>query len=143
MSRRQKKYRPKRVHLPVMGALRDEFSLTLRMASATASLGCFNKNQYDRIGGCLNCIVGAIALMPEPLKDASISKVLDGAVRAMNQCGDRGSASGEWTLSAHEQMAVLAGIMKAEEALRYLGVFELKEAQDRIRADELERSGND
>ncbi|MFA5824783.1 MAG: hypothetical protein WC825_02290 [Gallionellaceae bacterium] len=67
--------------------------------------------------------------------------VIEGAMRAMNDCGARGDRTGVWTLTFFEQAAVLAGAEKAEEALPYLDVLALYKAREtceELRAQERE-----
>lgn len=49
-------------------------------------------------------------------------------MRAMNEAGRRGDATDIWVLRDLEQVAVLAGIAKAEEILTRLDVFTLNNA---------------
>lgn len=125
--RSHKHYVPRHIHLPVMSGLRDEFALVLHSALTAAERGYFNKDQYDRIGLAINTIWGALELRPP--KDSGAAKlVIEGAMRAVNQAGRRGDASGIWVLRELEQVAVLAGIAKAEEILTRLDVFTLNNA---------------
>lgn len=153
MSRRKHHHKPKRnkpyvqkhVRLPVMGALRNEFSMTLHSALMMAEAGLFNKHQFDRIGQALNCIWGALELRP-PKNTATAKLVIEGAMRAMNDAGKRGDATNIWVLRNTEQAAVLAGIHKAEEVLPRLDVLTLNEAIqqfDLIRIEDMKRIGVD
>ncbi len=135
--RRHKRYVPKHIHLPVMGSLRDEFSLVLHSALTAAELGHFSKEQYDRIGQALNCIWGALELRP-PKDSAAAKLVIEGAMRAMNDAGRRGDASGIWVLRETEQVAVLAGIAKAEEMLPRMDVYTLNDAIQRLKVMQIE-----
>ncbi len=130
-SRRNKAYRAKHVHIPVTG-LRDDFGLVLHTAYNAATLGYFSKEQYDRIGQAINCIYGALVLRPP--KDAAVLTVIEGAMRAMNDCGRRGDASGLWELRCLEQAALLSGIKKAEEHLPKMDVLTLYDSMQRLKA---------
>lgn len=129
--RRNKPYRPHRIRIPVTG-LRDEFGLVLHTALSAARLGYFSKVQYDRIGQALNCLYGALVLRPP--KDSAVFTVIEGAMRAMNECGRRGDATDRWELRDLEQAAVLAGIHKAEEHLPKMDVMTLYESMQRLKA---------
>lgn len=129
--KRNKQYRPRQVRIPVTG-LRDEFGLELHSALAAAQIGYFSKGQYDRIGQAFNCVYGALVLQPP--KDASVVIVIDGAIRAMNECGRRGDASGTWSLRELEQAAVLAGVRKMEEHLPLMDVSVLYDSMQRLKA---------
>ncbi len=121
-SRRNKPHRPKHVHIPITG-LRDDFGLVLHTALNAASLGYFSKDQYDRIGQALNTLWGALELRPP--KDPAVKLVIEGAMRAMNDAGRRGDASGVWELRGMEQAALLAGIRQAEAYLPFMDVLTL------------------
>lgn len=54
-------------------------------------------------------------------------------MRAMNDAGRRGDATDIWVLRELEQVAVLAGIAKAEEILTRLDVNTLNDAIQRMR----------
>lgn len=56
------------------------------------------------------------------------------AVRAMNECGERGDQNGIWTLTASERAAVRAGATKAEEALQRLDVMALYQSMNKLKA---------
>lgn len=129
--KRNKAYRPKHVCIPITG-LRDEFGIVLHSALTAAELGHFSKHQYDRIGQAINCIYGALILRPP--KDAAVLTVIEGAMRAMNDAGRRGDATGIWVLRTLEQAAILAGIHKAEEHLPKMDVLTLYESMQRIKA---------
>jgi hypothetical protein len=127
------KYRPGRVSIPVTG-LRHEFGLVLHMAIDTARIGHFNHTQYERIGQAINVVWGALFIRPP--KDRSAVVVIEGAMRAMNEAGRRGSASGVWTLRDLEQASVLAGIYKIEELLPTMDVMTLYESMQKLKAME-------
>ena len=129
--RRNKTYRPKPIRIPVTGLVND-FGLVLHSALNAASLGYFSKHQYDRIGQAINCIYGALVLRPP--KDEAVTIVIEGAMRAMNEAGKRGAASGIWALRDTEQAALLAGIHKAEEHLPKMDVMTLYESMQRLKA---------
>lgn len=135
--RSHKHYKPKHIHLPVMSGLRDEFSLVLHSALTAAELGHFSKDQYDRIGQAINTIWGALELRP-PKDSAAAKLVIEGAMRAMNEAGRRGDASGIWVLRELEQVAVLAGIHKAEEMLPRMDVYTLNDAIQRLKVMQIE-----
>lgn len=128
--KRNKSYHPKPVRIPVTG-LRDDFGLVLHSAHSAASLGYFSKEQYDRIGGAMNCIYGALDLKPP--KDPAVLTVIEGAMRTMNEAGRRGDASGVWTLRGAEQAALLAGIRKVEEVLPTMDVVTLYQSMQVIK----------
>lgn len=130
-SRRNKPHRPKHVHIPVTG-LRNDFGMDLHTALNAAERGHFSKKQYDRIGQALNCIYGALVLRPP--KDAAVITVIEGAIRAMNDCGRRGDASDRWELRDLEQAAVIAGIRVAEAHLPYMDVLTLHDSMQRLKA---------
>lgn len=129
--RKRSHYRPKPISIPVTG-LCDEFGLVLHSALNAAMQGHFSKVQYDRIGQALNCIYGALELRPP--RDASVKLVIEGAMRAMNDAGRRGDASGVWALRDLEQAALLAGIRKAEEQLPLMNVMDLYDSMQRLKA---------
>lgn len=128
--KRNKRYRPKHVRIPVTG-LREEFSLVLHMALEMARMGHFSKLQYDRIGQAINCIWGALFIRPP--KDPSVTLVIEGAMRAMNDAGRRGDATGVWELRDLEQAALLAGIHKAEEQLPKMDVMVLYQSMQKMK----------
>lgn len=140
--KRNKRYVPKHVRLPVMGALRNEFAVTLHSALTMAEKGLFSKYQFDLIGQSINVIWGALELRP-PKDSAAAKLVIEGAMRAMNEAGRRGDATGIWVLRNTEQAALLAGIHKAEEILPRLDVLTLNEAIqqfDLIRIEDMQRN---
>lgn len=129
--RRNKAYRAKHVHIPITGLL-DDFALVLHSGLAAAELGHFSKLQYDRLGQAINTLYGALVLRPP--KDSAVLTVIEGAMRAMNDCGRRGDASGIWELRGLEQAALLAGIRKAEEHLPKMDVLTLYDSMQRLKA---------
>lgn len=134
-AKRNKQYRPKHVHIPVTG-LRDEFGLVLHSALNAATLGYFSKQQYDRIGSALNCLYGALDLRPP--KDPAVLTVIEGAMRTMNNVGQRGDETGVWLIRPIEQAAVLAGIRKAEEYLPMMDVMTLYDSMQKLKAMQIE-----
>ena len=138
--KRNKRYVPKHVDIPVTQSLRDEFGIVLHSALTAAELGHFDKHQYDRIGQAINCIWGALELRPP--KDPAVKLVIEGAMRAMNDAGRRGDATGIWVLRELEQAAILAGIHKAEEHLPKMSVTTLYHSMQQFKmmqiSDELE-----
>lgn len=138
--KRAKRYTPKPVHIPVLRGLRDEFGFVLHASLAAAEAGHFSKDHYDRIGGLLNTIWGAMELRPP--KDASVKLVIEGAMRTMNAAGKRGDATGIWELRELERIAIIAGIQKAEECLPKMDVITIHESLQRFKAmqiaDEIE-----
>jgi hypothetical protein len=129
--KRNKPYRPRQIRIPVTGLSKD-FGIVLHTAYSAATLGYFSKEQYDRIGQAINCLYGALVLRPP--KDAAVTIVIEGVMRAMNEAGLRGYATGVWALRDTEQAALLAGIKKAEEHLPMMDVMTLHESMQRIKA---------
>lgn len=139
-TKRTKRYNPKRfdVRIPITRELLNTFGQDLHFSLFNASTGHFNRENFDKIGGSFNLIWAALS--KKPPKDHAVMAVIEGAMRAMNQCGTRGDRTGIWTLTALEQAAVQAGVEKAEEALPYLDVMALYRAQEtckELRAQEL------
>jgi hypothetical protein len=130
-SRRNKAYKPRLISIPVTG-LRHEFALVLHSGLTAAELGYFSRDQYDRIGQAINCLYGALVLRPP--RDSAVLTVIEGAMRAMNDCGRRGDASGVWALRPLEQAALLAGIKVAEEHLPKMNVITLYDSMQRLKA---------
>lgn len=128
--KRNKPYRPRHINIPVTG-LRNDFGLVLHSALSAATLGYFSKDQYDRIGGAMNCIYGALDLKPP--KDPAVLTVIEGAMRTMNEAGRRGDASGVWSLRGAEQATLLAGIRKVEEVLPTMDVMTLYQSMQVIK----------
>lgn len=122
--------RQKRVALPVT-ALRHEFSLVLHAAFCAADHGHFGIAQYDKIGQAMNVIWGALELRPP--KDLTVKTIIEGAMRAMNDAGRRAENGGIWELRTYERAALLAGIIKAEEILPKMDVFDLYKAMQLIK----------
>lgn len=129
-AKRNKRYRPKHVRIPVT-SLRDDFGLVLRSAHNAACLGYFNKDQYDRIGGAMNCIYGALDLKPP--KDPAVLTVIEGAMRVMNNVGWRGDLSDVWMMRPIERATLLAGIQKVEEVLPTMDVVTLYQSMQVIK----------
>lgn len=129
--KRCKAYIPKPIRIPVTG-LKDEFGLVLHAALTAAHLGYFSKTQYDRIGQAINVIWGALFIRPP--RDKSVVVVIEGAMRAMNDAGRRGDASGVWVLRELEQAALLAGISKIEEQLPKMDVMTLYDSMQKLKA---------
>lgn len=128
--KRNKPYRPRPISIPVTG-LRNDFGLVLHSALSAASLGYFSKDQYDRIGGAMNCIYGALDLKPP--KDPAVMTVIEGAMRTMNEAGRRGDATGVWTLHRSEQATLFSGIRKVEEILPTMDVMTLYQSMQVIK----------
>lgn len=139
MSKRNKRYNPNRFQkrIPITRELLDCFGQDLHFSLMNASAGHFSRDNFDKIGGSFNLIWAA--LYRKPPKDKAAMIAIEGAMRAMNECGARGDRTGIWTLTTLEQAAVRAGVEKAEEALPYLDVMALYNARkdcDEIRAQE-------
>jgi hypothetical protein len=130
--KRVKRYTPKPIHIPILRNLRDEFGFVLHASLAAAEAGHFSKDHYDRIGGLLNTIWGAMELRPP--KDSSVKLVIEGAMRTMNAAGKRGDATGIWELRELERVAIIAGIQKAEESLPKMDVITIHESLQRFKA---------
>lgn len=128
--KRNKRYHPKHVRIPVT-SLRDDFGLVLRSAHNAASLGYFNKDQYDRTGGAMNCVYGALDLKPP--KDPAVLTVIEGAMRVMNNVGWRGDLSDVWMMRPIERATLLAGIQKVEEVLPTMDVMTLYQSMQVIK----------
>ncbi len=129
--RKRSHYRQKPIRIPITG-LRNDFGMVLHAGITAAANGFFSKEQYDRIGQAINVIYGALVLVPP--KDAAVLTVIEGAMRAMNEAGKRGDATGVWVLHKTEQLAVLAGIRRAEDHLPMMDVMTLYESLQRIKA---------
>ena len=110
----------RQLRIPITRALLDQFAQELHFSLMKAELGYFSTKDFDAIGACLNTIYGALDLRPP--KDKSMLVVIEGAMRAMNECAKRGDQSGTWTLNLYERATVSAGAKKAEEALAMLDV---------------------
>jgi len=128
--KRNKQYRPRAVRIPVTG-LRDEFGLVLHGALVMAELGHFDRIQFDRIGQAFNTLWGALYLRPP--KDDSVTRVIESAMRAMNDVGRRGDTTGVWQMRPLEQASVLAGIHKAEEHLPKMNVMDLYNSLQKLK----------
>lgn len=126
---------PRPLNIPITRGLISQFAQEIRFAIMTADLGRFSKLSFDKIGGCMNCIYGA--LIDHPPKDPAVMVVIEGAMRAMNECGRRGDQNGMWTLTATERAAVSAGATKAEEALQRLDVMALYNSMNKLKAMQL------
>lgn len=120
------------LRIPITTGLVSQFRQEMQFAIMTANLGWFSKLSYDKIGGCLNCIYGA--LIEHPPKDHSVMVVIEGAMRAMNECARRSAKNGVWTLTAMERAAVNAGAIKAEEALQRLDIMSLYNSMNKLKA---------
>lgn len=121
--------------IPITRSLLDEFGQELHFALMTARLGKFNKLAFNKIGGCLNCIYGALDITPP--KDKTILVAIEGAMRTMNECGSRGDRSGVWMLTTTERAAVAAGVKKAEEALPTLDVMTLYQSMQLLKVQQM------
>ena len=131
--RSPRKVRP--VNIPITRSLLDEFGQELHFALMTAQLGKFSKLAFDKIGGCLNCIYGALDIKPP--KDKAVLVAIEGAMRTMNECGSRGDRSGVWMLTLTERAAVAAGVKKAEEALPTLDVMTLYQSMQLLKVQQM------
>lgn len=136
--KRNKAYHPRRIRVPMTRGLLDSFAQELHFSLMTATQGHFSKIGFDKIGSCLNVIHGALEVKPP--KDRATLVVIEGAIRAMNDCGDRGARSGVWTLTLEERASVTAGAQKAEEALAFLDVLTLHESMQNLKRRELEET---
>lgn len=136
MTKRNKPYRPREVKIPITRGLLDSFGQELHFALMTARAGHFNTDNFDRIAAAFNVIWGA--LFHHPSKDPAVIKVLEGAMRAMNECSARGDRTGVWTLNITELATVTAATHKAEEALQFLNVNDLYNSMQKLREVRLE-----
>jgi hypothetical protein len=128
--KRNKPYRPRAVRIPVTG-LRDEFGITLYGALPAVATGSISRKQFDNLGQAFNTLWGALYLRPP--KDESVMRVIESAMRAMNDVGRRGDATGVWQMRELEQASVLAGIHKAEEHLPKMNVMDLYNAMQKFK----------
>lgn len=131
--KRNKKYRPKPIKLPVTG-LRDQFGQVLHSALDAAKRGQFSYQLYSYIGQAINCVRAAMEIKPP--KDKSELIVIDGTIRAMNEVGNRCIKSGVWEMRELEQAALKAGIERIEDRLRFMDVMALYEGMKRVNMDE-------
>ena len=109
-----------------MTGLLTSFSQELHFGLMAAEVGAFNKRNFDRIGAALNVIWAALYNRGEEFK--AQMAVVEGGMAAMNDCAKRGDATGVWQLRNFEQLAVAAGIQKAEEVLPFISVNEMHKA---------------
>ncbi len=133
MSRSQrprKAYKPKPVSIPVTH-LRHEFMLVMLSILSAAQLGYFSHYQYEKLAQALNVVWGA--LLVKPPKDSSVTIVLEGAMRAMNEAGRRGNSTGVWELRQLEQAAISAGIGKVDYALQFMDVMSLYRSMQHLK----------
>lgn len=121
--RKRCKRRVTEVKIPLTRGLLDEFAKELHFGLMAAENGHLGKINFDRIGSTLNVLWAAF--QHNPPKDASAVPVLEGAMRAMNECGNRCAPTSNWQFTATEILAVSAGIRRAEEAMQYLTVNDL------------------
>ncbi len=126
----RKKYVKKHVSIPVTH-LRHEYGLVMHVALNTASMGQFSHKQYERLAQALNVVWGA--WLVKPPMDSSAVIVLEGAMRAMNEAGSRGHASGVWELREAEQASIRAGICRVEEVLPTMDVMVLYGSMQRLK----------
>jgi hypothetical protein len=129
----KRKIRPLRP--PVTKTLLDDFGKEIHFSLMRAAQNCFTRLDFDKIGGCFNCIYGA--MLAKPPKDPAILIVIEGAMRAMNDCGKRGTRTDVWKLTPLEQVAVQAGAEKAEAYLPYLDVRRLYDSMQTLRAEQM------
>lgn len=129
----RRKIRPLRP--PVTRELLNEFGKELHFSLMKAGQNHFTQIEFNKIGGCFNCIYGA--MLGKPPKDPAIMTVIEGAMRAMNDCGKRGFSADIWKLTTFEQAAVMAGAEKAEEYLPYLDVRALYDSMQQLKADQI------
>ncbi len=130
----------RQLRIPITKGLLDQFSKEMHFSLMKANLGYFSTKEFDSIGRCLNVIYGALDLKPP--KDKTMLAVIEGAMRAMNECAKRGDQHGVWTLNLYERAAVSAGAIKAEEALALLDVttvYQSMKLLENERAVETER----
>lgn len=137
--KKRSSYRPRPLNIPVTRGLLDEFSRELHFSLMKAELGYFTKLEFDKIGGCMNCIYGALSIKPP--KESSILVVIEGAMRAMNECGQRGRRTKIWMLTLEERAAVCAGVQKMEEALPAMDVMLLYQSMQNLKELQLAEEG--
>src|ERR1022692_2055976 len=131
-AKRKKQHTPKLARIPVTQSLADEFARVLYSALAAAEVGQFSKRLYDNVGQSINCIWRAMNIRELP--DKSARAVIEGAMRAMNDCGARDEAGG-WQLRQTEQMALRAAVIVIERNIGYMSVTDLYAGMDRKFSD--------
>jgi hypothetical protein len=127
----RKPYRPKPVGTPITRGLLDSFAQELHFSLLTARAGHFNTTSFDKIGGTLNVIWGALELRKPQFNTERL--VIEGGMRTMNEVADRGDKTGTWMLTLTQIATVTAAANKAEEALQFLNVLDLYRSMQKLR----------
>ena len=92
----KKKAKQRRMpNVPITGLLK-EISKELYFGLMSAELGHFTAEKFDRLGAAINLIW--TALYNKQPSDKSVLPVIEGAMRAMNECSLRCSSTNVWTL---------------------------------------------
>lgn len=118
---------------PITKGLLDDFGQDLHFSLMMAAQNHFGHKDFDKIGWCFNSIYGA--MLGKPPKDPAILTVIEGAMRAMNDCGKRGFHTDAWKLTTFEQASVIAGAEKAQEYLPYLDCRMLYDSFQQLKAE--------
>lgn len=131
MTRPRKPYRPKPVNTPITRGLVDSFAQELHFSLLAARAGYFSTATFDKIGATFNVLWGALELRKP--KHQAERLVIEGGMRAMNECAERGDRTGVWTLTLPQIASVTAAAIKAEEVLPQLSVLDLYRSMQKLR----------
>lgn len=107
---RNKRYRPKHVHVPVMPELQDVFAFDMHGA-LTALRFAPNEGAFDQLGRIFNVISIATHLR------SVSSPILQSGVRALQQVSERFGKYGRIHVAAHELPPIANAVFECERLI--------------------------
>lgn len=123
--RRNKTYRPKHIHVPVMPDLQFEFAKSAHGALAALRLAP-SLEAFDQLSGVFNVI--AVALHMRGKRSA----ILDSGIRAMNDVSRRAANCGAIGIARHELPPIENAVIECEAILPVLDALGLDAARIKV-----------
>jgi hypothetical protein len=125
---RKKRYVPRLVHIPITGALRDEFAMSLHTA-----LWCLDHSPsveaFDKLGGIFNVVQVALE---NDAKHQHEARLINGGALALNQIMPKVEAG--LALSDYETAPIRVGVNTIDGLLGKLSVTTIYTAMQRLNA---------
>ncbi|RJG06270.1 hypothetical protein D3870_09820 [Noviherbaspirillum cavernae] len=122
LRRRNKAYRPKHVHVPVMPELQQEFAYSGHGALAALRLAP-NPDAFEQLAAIFNVVYLGLAAKGDK------SLILESGMRAMQDISVRADRTGTVGLARHELPPIRNAVLECEKLIRALDIVTLHNAR--------------
>ena len=128
-TKRNKAYRPRQVHIPVMPDLQRDFLFAGHGALAALRLAP-NVHALDQLAAMFNVILVAL------VDTGRASIILESGMRALQEVANRFERTGAVAIGRYELAPIELALVECENLIKQLDVMGLYIAQKRLRAAE-------